>query len=83
VRAAAVQGELLFRSAATGEPTPVPYDERLITVLLSSYVHMTDNRLGTSPGQEAYLSYLIERALEPAPWPQGDLRAPGGASRRM
>jgi hypothetical protein len=65
VRTAADQGELVFRSPAGGEPAPVPYGERLITVLLSSYVHMTNNRLGTSPGQEAYLSYLIERALEP------------------
>lgn len=64
VRAAADRGEFLFRSPESGAPTPVRYGERLITVLLSSYVHMTNNRLGTSPGQEAYLSYLIERALE-------------------
>lgn len=70
VRAAADRGELSFRSPAGGEPAPapapvpVPYGERLVTVLLSSYMHMTNNRLGTSPGQEAYLSYLIERTLE-------------------
>ncbi len=65
VRAAADRGELRFRSPGGGDPEPMPYGEPLVTVLLSSYVHMTDNRLGASPGQEAYLSYLVERALEP------------------
>jgi hypothetical protein len=35
-----------------------------LAVLLSGYVHMTNNRLGVSILDEIYLSYIIGRALE-------------------
>lgn len=39
--------------------------EALATVLLSSYIHMTNNRLGAAILDEIYLSYLIERVTAP------------------
>jgi hypothetical protein len=35
-----------------------------LAVLLSGYMHMTNNRLGVSILDEIYLSYIIGRALE-------------------
>ena len=40
-----------------------PQSEALATVLLSSYVHMTNNRLGVAILDEIYLSYLIQQSL--------------------
>lgn len=37
--------------------------EAALAVLLSSYVHMTNNRIGVSILDEIYLSYIIRRAL--------------------
>ncbi|MEV6985562.1 thiopeptide-type bacteriocin biosynthesis protein [Sphaerisporangium sp. NPDC051017] len=65
VRAAADRGELLFPSRDGGGTAPMPYGEDLVTILLSSYIHMTNNRLGAAILDEVYLSYLIERLLEP------------------
>lgn len=39
-------------------------EEAALNILLSSYIHMTNNRLGVSILDEIYLSYLIRRALE-------------------
>lgn len=39
--------------------------EAVAPVLLSSYVHMTNNRVGSSILEEIYLSYLVEKALAP------------------
>ncbi|MFI7230555.1 thiopeptide-type bacteriocin biosynthesis protein [Nonomuraea angiospora] len=58
VLAAAGRGELVF----PGGGTPGPED--LATVLLSSYIHMTNNRLGASILDEVYLSYVVERILD-------------------
>ncbi|MFF3672055.1 lantibiotic dehydratase C-terminal domain-containing protein [Microtetraspora malaysiensis] len=65
VRAAAGRGELLFPSRDGGAPAPLPDGEDLAAILLSSYVHMTNNRIGAAILDEIYLSYLIERVLEP------------------
>lgn len=64
VDAAWADGTLAFpadRAAALAA-----HPEAVAPVLLSSYVHMTNNRLGSSILEEIYLSYLVERALEPA-----------------
>ncbi|WBQ05865.1 thiopeptide-type bacteriocin biosynthesis protein [Kribbella sp. CA-293567] len=65
-RVDAEAGQLLFpsRTGGTGRE-PIADPEARAAVLLSSYVHMTNNRLGVAILDEIYLSYLIERALEP------------------
>ncbi|GAB1820104.1 thiopeptide-type bacteriocin biosynthesis protein [Herbidospora sp. RD11066] len=56
--------ELRDRVAKTDFDFPAPMtDEELAAVLLSSYIHMTNNRLGAAILDEIYLSYLIERVL--------------------
>jgi hypothetical protein len=43
---------------------PPPSDPASVSMLLlSSYLHMTNNRLGLAINDEIYISYLIERAL--------------------
>jgi hypothetical protein len=64
VRAAANRSELLLLDGDTGVPAPVSASNGLEAVLLSSYIHMTSNRLGALISDEVYLSYLIERVLE-------------------
>ncbi|MEV8373857.1 thiopeptide-type bacteriocin biosynthesis protein [Kribbella sp. NPDC056861] len=62
--------QLLFPSRTGGtEREPIADPEARAAVLLSSYIHMTNNRLGVAILDEIYLSYLIERALEPAAAP--------------
>ncbi|WP_069813260.1 thiopeptide-type bacteriocin biosynthesis protein [Streptomyces sp. TP-A0874] len=57
VLALAEAGSLTFRDGA--RPTP----QAALSILLSSYVHMTNNRLGVSILDEIYLSYVIGKAL--------------------
>ncbi|MEY9212525.1 thiopeptide-type bacteriocin biosynthesis protein [Thermobifida halotolerans] len=62
VTGAAARGELEFsRRGSAAAPVDAPED--LAAVLLSSYIHMTNNRLGAAILDEVYLSYLVERAL--------------------
>lgn len=62
VEGAAARGELRFgRRGQT--PVQVEEPEDLAAVVLSSYIHMTNNRLGAAILDEVYLSYLVERAL--------------------
>lgn len=63
---AAARGDLTFPSRPNEQLSPADDPETLATVLMSSYIHMTNNRLGVAILDEIYLSYLIERALEPA-----------------
>ncbi|WP_432837579.1 thiopeptide-type bacteriocin biosynthesis protein [Dactylosporangium sp. CA-092794] len=58
-------GQLVFRRGPDAEPTVVHDLDVAFTVLLSSYVHMTNNRLGASILDETYLSYLMTLALRP------------------
>lgn len=51
-------GRLTFRDGAT------PDADAALRILLSSYVHMANNRLGVSILDEIYLSYVIVRALD-------------------
>lgn len=66
--AAAEQGTLVFQRG-DAEPRVVSDLDAVVPILLSSYVHMTNNRLGVSILDEIYLSYLMRAALldEPAP----------------
>lgn len=65
VFAAADRGELIFPGRNGDGPQPMPGGADLAAVLLSSYIHMTNNRLGAAILDEIYLSYLIEGILQP------------------
>jgi thiopeptide-type bacteriocin biosynthesis protein len=45
--------------------------ERAVAAIVSSYVHMMNNRLGVTIQEESYLAYLIHRSLGGAPAPAG------------
>ncbi|NDL60168.1 thiopeptide-type bacteriocin biosynthesis protein [Phytoactinopolyspora mesophila] len=60
---AAARGDLVFPSRQGDGRAAIDDPEALATVLLSSYIHMTNNRLGVAILDEIYLSYLVERAL--------------------
>lgn len=45
-------------------PAFVENDAKALMYLLSSYIHMTNNRLGVMIRDEVYLSYLLRRAIE-------------------
>ncbi len=53
----AAAGELSFRDGVVTDPATA------LSIVLSSYVHMTNNRLGVSILDEIYLSYVIVKAL--------------------
>ncbi|WP_165521730.1 thiopeptide-type bacteriocin biosynthesis protein [Micromonospora zingiberis] len=59
---AAGQGNLLFQRG-DAEPRVVDDLDAVVPILLSSYLHMTNNRLGVSILDEIYLSYLMRTAL--------------------
>ena len=60
-----VERKLIFQNKLT-EYKPKVFDDPVFVynVLLSSYIHMTNNRLGTMIPDEIYLAYLMRRALE-------------------
>ncbi|MBM9506976.1 lantibiotic dehydratase C-terminal domain-containing protein [Actinacidiphila acididurans] len=61
-------GDLVFRSWDGTGDLPVGDPEQALPMLLSPYMHMTNNRLSVSVRDEAYLSYVLGRALrEPQP----------------
>lgn len=62
---ASSRGALTFPARSDRASGPIDDPEALATVLLSSYIHMTNNRLGVAILDEIYLSYLIERGLMP------------------
>jgi thiopeptide-type bacteriocin biosynthesis protein len=53
----AAAGQLIFRDGVVTDP------EAVLAIVLSSYVHMTNNRLGISILDEIYLSYVIVKGL--------------------
>lgn len=63
VRAEALRLAAEKRLPLSGE---VDDPEIALVILLSGYLHMTNNRLGVSILDEIYLSYLVARALEGA-----------------
>jgi hypothetical protein len=56
--------ELLFPDWETGELVAADPD-RAVETLLFPYMHMTNNRLQVTLGDEAYLAYVLAQALEP------------------
>jgi hypothetical protein len=56
-------GQLWFRRRGDDAPRQVTDVDAALSILLSSYVHMTNNRLGVSILDEIYLSYLMRSAL--------------------
>ncbi|GGV34588.1 lantibiotic biosynthesis protein [Kitasatospora herbaricolor] len=62
------RGELVFRSWDGTRDLPVGDPAESLPMLLSPYLHMTNNRLSVTVRDEAYLSYVLGRALrEPHP----------------
>lgn len=60
------QGKLFFEGKGrNGDAGPITEsDFGYYEILLSSYIHMTNNRLGVSILDEIYLSYILKLALE-------------------
>ncbi|WP_225845980.1 lantibiotic dehydratase C-terminal domain-containing protein [Streptomyces sp. HPF1205] len=68
VSEAARRGDLVFRSWDGTRDLTVREPGEALPMLLSPYMHMTNNRLSVSVRDEAYLSYVLARALrEPQP----------------
>lgn len=64
VREMVTDGELVFRSASRGgQRHPIGDPDEALRILLNPYIHMTNNRLGTTIGDESYLAYVIGRAI--------------------
>ena len=61
-------GDLVFRSWDGARDLPVTDPAMALPMLASPYLHMTNNRLSVSVRDEAYLSYVLGRALR-APHP--------------
>ena len=67
VTALAEAGELTFRALHTDGDLRITDPAGALAMLASPYLHMTNNRLGVTIRDEAYLSYVLARALrEPA-----------------
>ncbi|MCL2552473.1 MAG: lantibiotic biosynthesis protein [Actinomycetia bacterium] len=59
-------GDLVFRSWDGTRDLPVTEPAQALPMLASPYMHMTNNRLSVSVRDEAYLSYVLGRALREA-----------------
>ena len=69
------RGELVFRSWDGLRDETITDPARALTTLLSPYLHMTNNRLHVTIRDEAYLAYVLGRALrEHLPEPAVSLR---------
>lgn len=62
-RVLAERGELVFRSWSGDEDFTPDTTEHALAMLLSPYLHMTNNRLSVTVRDEAFLSYVLARAL--------------------
>lgn len=75
VTALAEAGELTFRGMDRDAELRITSPEGALAMLASPYLHMTNNRLGVTIRDEAYLSYVLARSLadpaDPAPAPGG------------
>jgi thiopeptide-type bacteriocin biosynthesis protein len=67
VTALAGAGELTFRGMVREGDLRITAPEEALAMLASPYLHMTNNRLGVTIRDEAYLSYVLARALKQAP----------------
>ncbi|MDH6108738.1 hypothetical protein P3T36_002341 [Kitasatospora sp. MAP12-15] len=68
------RGELVFRSWDGTRDLPVTDPAQALPMLLSPYLHMTNNRLSVTVRDEAYLSYVLARALR-SPQPNSQTAA--------
>ncbi|MEV0615172.1 lantibiotic dehydratase C-terminal domain-containing protein [Nonomuraea sp. NPDC050404] len=58
------EGRLVFQSRGNSEVRePITEPDLAMGILLSGYLHMTNNRLGVSVHEEAYLAHLLGRAV--------------------
>ncbi|NDK23898.1 lantibiotic biosynthesis protein [Streptomyces sp. TR1341] len=57
------QGDLVFRSFDGSRDIHATDPAHALPMLLSPYMHMTNNRLGITVRDEAFLSYVLARAL--------------------
>jgi Lantibiotic biosynthesis dehydratase C-term len=81
--------QLVFRTWAGNKEMPVSDRGHALAMLLSPYLHMTNNRLSVTVRDEAYLSYVLGRALrepaeaepEAAPSTSGAAPSPSAAVR--
>ncbi|MDN5765820.1 MAG: hypothetical protein L0H96_03070 [Humibacillus sp.] len=64
-------GRLVFPSGPTGQPAPVG-EEEAVERLLFPLMHMTNNRLQVTLGDEAYLAFVLTQALAPQEQPLPD-----------
>jgi thiopeptide-type bacteriocin biosynthesis protein len=62
-------GALLDAGRLSASGSVVTEWERAVAAIVSSYVHMMNNRLGVTIQEESYLAYLIHRSLGGAPAP--------------
>lgn len=59
------EGKLIFGQQSNDNPSFVVEDKlAAYKILLHSYIHMTNNRLGVLFSDEIYLAYLLKRCLE-------------------
>jgi hypothetical protein len=59
-----VAGDLVFRAKDSDQRRePVTDPDIALGILLSGYVHMTNNRLGVGVHDEAYLAYVLRQSL--------------------
>jgi thiopeptide-type bacteriocin biosynthesis protein len=63
VAALAAAGELTFRAIESDGDLRITSPAGALAMLASPYLHMTNNRLGVTIRDEAYLSYVLARAL--------------------
>ncbi|MET9220181.1 lantibiotic dehydratase C-terminal domain-containing protein [Streptomyces sp. NPDC003300] len=71
VMALADGGDLVFRSWDGTRDLPVTDPGQALPMLLSPYMHMTNNRLSVTVRDEAFLSYVLARALREPRTPPG------------
>ncbi|WP_328540361.1 lantibiotic dehydratase C-terminal domain-containing protein [Streptomyces sp. NBC_00344] len=63
VRALAADGSLVFRSWSDDGEFRVTDPAQALPMLMSPYMHMTNNRLSVTIRDEAFLAYVLARAL--------------------
>lgn len=61
--AATERGLITFGVDDDGRPLVVNDPEQVLKIVLGSYLHMNDNRLGVTPNDESYLAHVVYRCL--------------------
>jgi hypothetical protein len=59
-----LSGRLILASREDpGRREPMTDPDVMLGILLSGYIHMTNNRLGVGVSDEAYLAHVLRRAV--------------------